>query len=250
MKRTIPRLAFSTLSKPRVQTQSSPIHVTKPGWSDPTAEIEPGKHVISICKQHGIFFPQQLRPLRGVFSRKNPYNIGVSHSQRHCVLHQSMKYFDKVTHPFATSLLDIYIEKKKEPLWLSGFAHGAAPFPNRTASRRIAHALRDALAAAGYDRFGRRVPVDGEPSVIADLYGTLRVISNNPLAVCNAPFADLVECAKQIIHHAEIRLRRDQNGHHLDGEQQSFIRQQRHPAKRSPATTPSGPGIKKLYIKG
>ncbi|TGJ88438.1 hypothetical protein E0Z10_g382 [Xylaria hypoxylon] len=86
-----------------------------------------------------------------------------------------MRYFDKVEHPFTRALLDIYIEKKKEPLWWSGFAYGASPFPNKTASRRIAHALRDALAAAGYDRFGRRVLVDGESSAIADLYGTLRV---------------------------------------------------------------------------
>ncbi|KAF2966892.1 hypothetical protein GQX73_g6680 [Xylaria multiplex] len=221
MKRTILRLAPATLSKSRVQTRvqtrSSPIDVSKQGWGDSIPDIEPGQHVLSICKQHDIFFPSQLRPLKGIFSAEdgNPYNIGVSHSQKHCVLHQSMKYFDRITHPFAISLLDIYIEKKKEPLWLSGFAHGATPFPNRTASRRIAHALRDALEAAGYDRFGRKVLVDGESSAIADLHGTLRVICNNPLAVCNAQFADLVACAEQIIRHAETRLRRDKNGRHF-----------------------------------
>ncbi|KAI0426914.1 hypothetical protein F5Y09DRAFT_333778 [Xylaria sp. FL1042] len=220
MRRTIFRLAPTGRLNTEVQSQFSPVDYSKlVAWDNPGAEVEPGKHVIAVCKQYNIAFPNQLRPLKGLV-RRNQYKLTVTTSRQHCFFHQSMKYFDKFEHPFAKSLLDIYIEKKKEPLWMSSNVYGASAFPNKTASRRINHALRDALIAAGYDRFGRRVYVDGESSVIADLYGTLRVLSTAPLAICNAKFADLVECAKQIISGVEIHLRRDKNGRHIQSQQQ------------------------------
>ncbi|KAI1309697.1 hypothetical protein F5Y03DRAFT_348607 [Xylaria venustula] len=220
MKRTIIRLARPGRSNAGVQTQSPSGGSKKPvSWSDTTAEIEPGQHVIAACRQHNFAFPSQLSSWRGLV-KPNPFNLIVTGSQKHCFLHQSMRYFDKVEHPFTKSMLDIYIEKKKEPLWMSGFSYGAGAFPNKVASRKITHALRDALMAAGYDRFGRRVPIDGKSSAIAELYGTVRVVSTDPLAVCNAKFADLLECAKKIISFAEIKLRRDKNGQHFEDQLQ------------------------------
>ncbi|KAI1424567.1 hypothetical protein F5Y12DRAFT_751502 [Xylaria sp. FL1777] len=222
MRRTLLRLASLKGPNVKAQTQSLPVNLSKPvAWDDTTVEVEPSQHVLSVCKQHRISFPSALRPLGGIFKLVgNPFNLNVSLSQQHCFLHQSIRFFDKIEHPFSRSLLDIYIEKKKEPLWVSGFAYGASAFPNKTASAIITHALRDALAAAGYDRFGRRVSADDdESSVIADLYGTLRVVSNNPQAVCNAKFADVLESAKAIIFNAEVKLRRDKNGCHLDKQQ-------------------------------
>jgi hypothetical protein len=157
--------------------------------------------------------------MKGFRLAKNRYKLSVSVSQRHCFEQKSMKYFDTLEHPFAKSLLDIYVEKTKEPLWISCYAYGASPFPNKKASKRVAHALRDALAAAGYDRCGRRVLVNGESSVIADLYGTLRVIVSDPQAACNAKFVDVLENARSIISSVEKRLRRDNNGQHIEQQQ-------------------------------
>ncbi|KAI0968769.1 hypothetical protein F4678DRAFT_441357 [Xylaria arbuscula] len=223
MKRTIFRLARPGRANAGVQTQFLSAGSKKPSsWSDPIAEIEPGQHIIAACREHNFAFPNQLSYWKGLF-KPNPYHLSVNASRQHCFLHQSMKYFDKVEHPFAKSMLDIYIEKKREPLWLSGFSYGAAAFPNRVASRKITHALRDALMAAGYDRFGRRVPIDGESSAIVDLYGTLRVTSADPQGVCNAKFKDLLECAKKIISFAETKLGRDRGGRHIGGQlQQKF----------------------------
>ncbi|KAI0551381.1 hypothetical protein F4679DRAFT_538998 [Xylaria curta] len=209
MRRILLRLAPSSIPNTYVQTRFSSHAVRKQAaWSNSPIEIQPGQHVISVCNQYNIGFPQKLRPLRVFKQKENPYKLGVLICQQHCFAQNSMRYFDKLEHPFAKSLLDVYIEKKKEPLWITSFAHGAGVFPNKTAERRIAHALRDALMLAGYDRFGRRVLADGESSAIVDLYGTLRVISGHPTAVCNARFVDVLESAKKIIAGVEIELRR------------------------------------------
>ncbi|KAI8946556.1 hypothetical protein F4801DRAFT_57575 [Xylaria longipes] len=221
MRRTLLRLAPSSLPNTHVRTRLPPLDVSKilPG-DDPTGEIKPGEHVISVCKQHNIAFPDRLRPLSGLKLKPNPYRLAVSVCQQHCFAKNSMPYFDKLEHPFAKTLLDIYIERKKEPLWITSYAHGAGVFPSKKAGKKIVHALRDALIAAGYDRFGRRVLADGESSAIVDLYGTLRVVSNNPTAVCDAKFMDLLEDAKKIIASVEVVLRRDQSGRHVGNPQQ------------------------------
>ena len=240
MRRTISRLASLGRSSPGAQTPFSPVDVSRLGaLDDPKAEVMPGKHVLSVCREYDISFPGELRPLKGfrLPVQKNPYKLSVSFSQKHCFLHQSMKYFDRLEHPFAKSMLDIYIEKKKEPLWLSAVAYGGSPFANQTAKRKITHALRDALVAAGYDRFGQRMLVDGESSAITDLYGSLRIACPAPVEVCKARFVDLLECAKQIIFATELGLRRDKNGLHLDRRQQE---QPHHRgASRAPMRSPS-----------
>ncbi|GAP91842.1 hypothetical protein SAMD00023353_6700060 [Rosellinia necatrix] len=211
MRRTISRLARPGPPKPRAKAPPR----AKPDSQASVDDITPGQHVISVCKQHNIVFPFQLRPLKPIRLGNNPYRIGVVYSQKHSFAQKSMKYFDKAEHPFAKSLLNIYIEKKKEPLWIACNVHGAGSFPNKTATKKLAHALRDALAIAGYDRFGRRVLADGESSTIAELYGSLSVYSTEPLLMCNAKFTDLLECGKQIIASAEINLARDKDGCNL-----------------------------------
>lgn len=144
-----------------------------------------------------------------------------------------MRYFDKIEHPFARSLLDTYIEKNKEPLWIFSVTHGAGPFPTKKAAKRISHALRDALGAAGYDRFGRRVLADGNPRAMADLYGTIRITAAEPQAICNGQFADLVEQAKRIVSHAEMSLGRDKDGRHQSyGSRQNNMNRPRRPDQR------------------
>ncbi|KAI1734838.1 hypothetical protein F4680DRAFT_437140 [Xylaria scruposa] len=208
MRRILLRLAPPSIPNTYVQTRFSSHAVRKHvSWNNPLY-VQPGQHVISVCKQYSINFPQKLRPLRVFKQKENPYKLGVFICQQHCFAQNSMRYFDKLEHPLAKSLLDIYIEKKKEPLWFTSYAHGAGVFPNKTAQKRLAHALRDALMLAGYDRFGRRVLADGESSAIVDLYGTLRVVSGHPTAVCNARFVDVLESAKKIIAGVEIELRR------------------------------------------
>ncbi|KAI1824350.1 hypothetical protein F4861DRAFT_267158 [Xylaria intraflava] len=181
----------------------------------PPENIQPGEHVISVCKKHNIFFSQHLKPLRGLKQKQPPFDVLVNVSQNHCVQRRSMRYFDKLEHPFATSLLDVYIEKKKEPLWMYCSATGESAYPNKIASKKIAHAMRDALADAGYDRFGRRVLVGGETSAVAELYGSIDLMSLNPLAVCNAPFTDVLRFAKKILSSIQPTLQRDRHGRPL-----------------------------------
>ncbi|KAI1114692.1 hypothetical protein F5Y14DRAFT_160181 [Nemania sp. NC0429] len=215
MRSTPFRLAHLGLRNTHVQTRFSPADIDRLVSSpDATVEVEPGQLVLSVCKEHGIAFPNRLSALRGLKLPPNPYKLGVSVSQQHCFSQLSMKYFDKIEHPFAKSLLDIYIEKSKEPLWISSVTHGAGPFASKKAAKKVTHALRDALEAAGYDRFGRRAPADGKPSATADLYGTIRVTSTEPQAICNAKFADLVELARKIVSCAETGLGRDKDGRH------------------------------------
>ncbi|KAI0444528.1 hypothetical protein F4803DRAFT_251724 [Xylaria telfairii] len=217
MRRTLLRLASFGPPNTHVQTRFSPQAVNKPApWNDPTAVIKPGQLVISACRQHDIAFPWELQPLRPFRSHQNTYKLALAVCQRHCFEQQSMRYFDRLEHPFTKSLLDIYIEKKEKPLWISCHAHGSAAFVSRKARKKILHAVRDALVAAGYDRFGRRVIADGESSAILDLYGTLRVIANDAVVVCEAKFADLLKDAKKIVASAEIVLRRNQDGHHVE----------------------------------
>ncbi|KAI0118393.1 hypothetical protein GGR51DRAFT_545613 [Nemania sp. FL0031] len=234
MRRTISRFAHSSLSNAYVKPRPAPVNikvnananVSKPGsWDNPTGEVQPGQHVISVCKQYDISYPHQVRSV-SVGLKSNPYRLSVAISPKHSFSVNSMQYFDKFEHPFAKTVLDRYIEKKKEPLWMSCIAYGASPFPSRKASKKVAHALRDALAAAGYDRFGRRVLADGESSATLDLHGTLRVTSHNPCAVCNAKFVDLLEHAKRIISFAETSLRRGKNGHHLQSSPHSYSARQ------------------------
>ncbi|KAI0195807.1 hypothetical protein EV127DRAFT_419775 [Xylaria flabelliformis] len=232
MRRNLLRLAPSSTPNTYVQTRFSSHAVKKQvAWNNNPADIQPGQHVISVCNEHNIDFPQKLRSLRVFRQKENPFKLAVFVCQRHCFAQNSMRYFDKLEHPFAKSLLDVYIEKKKEPLWITSYAHGAGVFPNKTAQRKIAHALRDALTAAGYDRFGRRVLADGEFSAIVDLYGSLRVISAHPTALCNAKFVDILECAKKIIASVEIELRRGANIRHTqkkDGQDRHHVQRPQH----------------------
>ncbi|TRX98555.1 hypothetical protein FHL15_000629 [Xylaria flabelliformis] len=252
MRRILLRLAPSSTPNTYVQTRFFSHAVKKQlAWNNNPADIQPGQHVISVCKEYNIGFPQKLRSLRVFRQKENPYKLGVFVCQQHCFAQNSMRYFDKLEHPFAKSLLDIYIEKKKESLWITSYAHGAGVFPNKTAQRKIAHALRDALMAAGYDRFGRRVLADGESSAIVDLYGSLRVISAHPTALCNAKFVDILECAKKIIAGVEIELRRgdadirftqkkdDQNHRHVQRPQQHPQRQPTFGARQSQTRGPN-----------
>ncbi|KAI1755725.1 hypothetical protein F4782DRAFT_486694 [Xylaria castorea] len=213
MRRTLLRLAPSSLPNTYVQTQPSYRLANKRVlWNDPTAEndptieINPGQHVASVSRQYKIASPHKLKSPKGFKLKRNRYQLSVLTCQQHCFAHTSMRYLDKLEHPLTKSLLDVYIEKKKEPLWISCSAYGPGVFPNKIAQKKIAHALRDALAAAGYDRFGRRVLVDGESSAIADLHGTLRVTCGLSTTVCNAKFADLLEYAKTIIAGVETEF--------------------------------------------
>ncbi|KAI1181295.1 hypothetical protein F4777DRAFT_11255 [Nemania sp. FL0916] len=181
-------------------------------WDDPLGKVEPGKHVISVSQKYEIFFSTELRTLKLDKRYGNPYRINVATSPKHCFQENSIRYLDKVEHPYAKTILDMYIAKKKEPLWLYCFTHGASPFPVKTANRKLAHAMRDALAAAGYDRFGRRVLADGETSAATDLHGTIRITGHDPLAVCNAKFVDLLDQAKRILADVEILHVRGEDG--------------------------------------
>ncbi|OTA56901.1 hypothetical protein K449DRAFT_156651 [Hypoxylon sp. EC38] len=179
-------------------------------------EIQPGQHVHSVCREHYIFFPNSLRPLKEVKLKVNPCSLTIVASQRHCIDMNSMKYLDKFEHPFAKSVLKMYVEKKKEPLWYTVSSHTVAlPFPCKEGARRVRHAFRDALAAYGYDREGRRVATDNS-STIADLYGTVRISTANPKAACNIKFADLLSQAKQIVSGVELALARDKNGRYIN----------------------------------
>ncbi|OTB03962.1 hypothetical protein M426DRAFT_23283 [Hypoxylon sp. CI-4A] len=179
--------------------------------------ITPGDYVNSVCRKHQIAFPNIMRGLREARLPENPCKLMVVAAERHCFDLSSMKYFDKSEHPFAKSMLDIYIARKKQPLWLSTFSMAvASPFPCRMARKRIQHAFRDALAAHGYDREGRRIATD-DSGVISELYGSVRITCGDPKAACNIKFADLLEQVNKIVSAVEVALARDKNGRHIHG---------------------------------
>ncbi|KAI0003917.1 hypothetical protein F4779DRAFT_600956 [Xylariaceae sp. FL0662B] len=158
--------------------------------------------VLSSCKKLNLSLPTELRGLR-VKWKSNPRKLGATFSPNHCLNRTAMKYLDRYEHPFRKSILEIYFAKHKAPLWYNAWVGGAlvSPFPSSRARKKIEHALRDALAAYGYDRDGRKLKTE-EPSAVAELYGTLNIGCQDPLAVCNSKFADLLEDAKVIIGRA------------------------------------------------
>ncbi|KAI1379670.1 hypothetical protein F4677DRAFT_407200 [Hypoxylon crocopeplum] len=195
--------------------------------------VKPGERVLSVCKEYRISFPTgSLRQPSEVKLRKNPCKLTIMVSERHCFNASSLKYLDKTEHPFAKSVLKMYIDQTKIPLWYSAYSLPVAlPFPCNVAARRVKHAFRDALAAYGYDREGRRVLTDSS-SIIADLYGTVRIAISDPKAVCNIKFADLLEQAKTVVSGLELVLGRDKNGKHINPQRPKKNHFQKRPGNR------------------
>ncbi|KAI2637627.1 hypothetical protein GGS26DRAFT_418811 [Hypomontagnella submonticulosa] len=178
-------------------------------------DVQHSDLIRSVSSEHKIFLPNLLRRLKGASPRPNPCSLAIELSDEHCFSKNALKYLDKFEHPFAKSIVNIHIAQKQRPLWFTAYSPPVAlPFPCRVANRRLRHAFRDALAARGYDRDGRRVAAD-DSSVIAELYGSLRIICGNPKAVCNIKFADLVEQVKQMVSRIEPVLARDKEGRHI-----------------------------------
>ncbi|KAI0838248.1 hypothetical protein F5Y06DRAFT_287351 [Hypoxylon sp. FL0890] len=232
------RRCISTEYTSRSRTEPPHVPIDKYSYGG-VEEIQPGEHVTSFSREHRILFPgpHTLRGLKGFKLKENPCKLGITASQSHCFDVPSLKYLDKNEHPFAKSILQMYLEKKKEPLWYTVNSHQvASPFPCKEGARRVKHAFRDALAAYGYDREGRRITMDGS-SVIMDLYGTLRINVGDPKAACNTKFADLLEQAKKLVSRLELALARNEYGRHINtmdgpqrpnnGPQQSNNRPQR-----------------------
>lgn len=181
----------------------------------PAADVQPGDYVRNWCREHEIAFPNHMKSLKTKLP-KNPFKLSVYCSRHHCIDIKSMRYFDKYEHPLARTIFDIYIAKKTTPLWYDAFGGvGARPFVVSTAEQKLKHALRDALASRGYDRDGRRMASAADDSVVADLYGTLKLTSADPKVVCNGKFADLVKDMEFIVGVAELELRRGRDGRHL-----------------------------------
>ncbi|KAI1399887.1 hypothetical protein F4819DRAFT_463521 [Hypoxylon fuscum] len=210
--------------QPRFGVDRGAKHTQPSAWGgfvqSPTPKVEdvrPGEHVHSVCRKYDIAFPQALSPLKGLKLKGNPFKLAVKTSNRHCVDYSSLKYLDKFEHPFTKSVLNMYIDKKKQSLWYSVHAYPmASAFPCRVATKRLKHAFRDALAAAGYDLEGKRIKIEDESSVIADLYGTVSIGCADPKAVCNIKFADLFEQAKMVLSQIEFLLARNENGKHIN----------------------------------
>lgn len=192
------------------------------GYSIDGQDIKPGEHVRSVCRKHDISFPNDARKLKGFKLKRNPCKWSVAVSEKHCIQRNSMKYLDKYEHPFAKSVLNMYVSRKQEPLWLSvSSLPVASPFPCSTARKKLKHAFYDALAAHGYDREGRRIATEGNSSIIADLCGTVQLTCGDPKVACRMKFADLLESAMAIVSAVELALGRDKDGIRINPMQQS-----------------------------
>lgn len=177
-------------------------------------EVQPGDHVLAACREHKIYLPTTLRRSK---EKKGLKDFMIFTSERHCFDQQVMKYLDKFEHPFAKSIINMCVDKNHEPLWYKTFTLPvASPFPCGTATRKMRHALRDALAAAGYDRVGRKISPPTDPNGIAELYGTLRVGISDPKGFCNLKFVDMLAKAKLIISEFEPIFARDKFGRHIN----------------------------------
>ncbi|KAI5921882.1 hypothetical protein F4810DRAFT_314854 [Camillea tinctor] len=215
------RFPFST-GQPHHYQPESKAHAfsrTSPLGSD----LESCSIVTETAQKYKIRLWTDLRGLKGVrIPGNNPCKLNTTASRSHCFDLKSIKYIDKIEHPFTKSALQFYIDKTDIPLWYNGWAasgvSGTTPLPSRKAAKRVTNALREALACYGYDRDGRRVTTDGlgDPK-IKDLYGTLSVGCMNAKGVLNTSFVDIVEMAKVIIGRAERELGRDDRGRHVHG---------------------------------
>lgn len=196
------------------------------------SDIQPGEHISSACKQHDIWFPSTLRSLKIKFN-ENRVKWIVATSEKHCLDRYSMKYLDKFEHPFAKSVLNMHIAQKHKPLWVSISAQPVASvFPCKTAKRRFKHAFFEALAAHGYDREGRKVVSEDNPSIITDLYGTVQLICGDPKLACNMKFEDLLKQAMKVVSAVEPALARDKNGRRINTSQEPPKPKQREPPKQ------------------
>ncbi|KAI1339307.1 hypothetical protein F5Y15DRAFT_383918 [Xylariaceae sp. FL0016] len=219
---------FSKPSSPKKAFPSANVQLADDPFTDASTDFEPGQHIVSFCRTHEVYFPGQyshgtpkfhgsdgmdkhkhggLKSIR-VFTgpgRSNKFKLQVAYSKVHCFSQKSFKYLDRHEHPFTKTLLDIYEERTKKPLWYSCSTgpvvmSGACHYVTSRADKRIEHALRDALLEAGYDRDGRAVAKDEKDSGLnTDLYGTLTVSTREAKAVCKAKFVDLLEVARWII---------------------------------------------------
>ncbi|KAI0847632.1 hypothetical protein F5Y00DRAFT_240710 [Daldinia vernicosa] len=192
--------------RPQSSTFSSAL-----GGSTSEGEIQPGDHIVAFCRKYQVSFPSVLRRVSGFKLTPNPFELGVLISEKHCFTKNSLRYLDKYEQPFTKSVLEMYIAQKKQPLWYSVHSAGTtSPLPGRVSSRRIRHAFRDALAARGYDREGRKIMTDD--SNIADLHGTVHIYCANPKAACNLKFPELVKQTNKIVSAIEPMLARDKDG--------------------------------------
>ncbi|KAI1392293.1 uncharacterized protein F4822DRAFT_390411 [Hypoxylon trugodes] len=196
-------------------------------------QIHPGPHIDAFCKKHNILLPFSTTPLKGWKQGENICKLRVHASEYHCMDGFSMKYLDKEEHPFTKSVLNMYLNKAKEPLWFKAVSFpNASPFPCRAAAMRIKHAFYDALADRGYDKQGRKIQSD-DFNVIAYLYGTVRITCADPKAACNIKFAELVEQVKPIVSTVVQGLGRDEKG--------SLIVQKPRTAKKFSNKNPKNP---------
>ncbi|KAK8042163.1 hypothetical protein PG993_006686 [Apiospora rasikravindrae] len=138
--------------------------------------------------------------------------VTVQVSQSHCFDSNHMKYLDKVEHPMRKTIFDMYAGWADRPLWYSGAGYGAAPIVCSKAKRWIQRGLREALLERGYDRDGRVVQKTS-PTATAGrgtgnkgggkappaLYGTLKVLSHNPKAICSYTFPEVLAAMKQAL---------------------------------------------------
>ncbi|KAK7743651.1 hypothetical protein SLS62_010554 [Diatrype stigma] len=184
-----------------------------PPPSGPNADVQPGDYVWAWCKEHDIALADRMKGLR-VKQLDNRFKLSVFTSRQHCIDITHMRYFDKYEHPYARTMFDVYIAKKKATLWYKAWAGSSAlPFVISTAERRIKRAIRLALESRGYDRDGRRMETaDGRRTRAGadavDLFGTLKIQTAEPKLVCNVKFAELQERIDKIMGMVEIELRR------------------------------------------
>ncbi|KAI1091973.1 hypothetical protein F5B19DRAFT_456350 [Rostrohypoxylon terebratum] len=208
----------------RCATNGNPFSYPYPYGDIGTEGIESGAlgsghHVRSVSEQYQIALPTshvfRHLPLNQLRMGDNSCKLNIMYAQCHVFDDQSGKYLDKYEHPFAKSVLNMYIKKKEEPLWYRVFSHPVArAFPCRVAAKRVRHAFLDALAYHGYDRYGKKI-VEDDSSHIASLCGTVKLGCGDPKAACNIKFADLLEQFKLIVAGLETFLAKDKNGHYI-----------------------------------
>ncbi|KAK7952328.1 uncharacterized protein PG986_008056 [Apiospora aurea] len=167
---------------------------------------------------------QKMKPALHMKNIRVPqFKIGsltVQVSQSHCFDSNHMKYLDKAEHPLRKTIFDMYAGWADRPLWYSGAGFGAAPIVCSKAKRWIQRGLREALLERGYDRDGRvvqqKTPAagggagnSGGRKTPPALYGTLKVLSHSPKAMCSHTFPQVLAAMRQAVAAAEPHLTTD-----------------------------------------
>ena len=212
--------------------------------SSPIAAIP---RVQEASKRANIGWPTELKPLRRQHASQY---LSLRVATRHTWHTYRLKYLGRPEDPLAEKVVTEHLAKSTQPLWYyatPSSVDDTKPVVVRTANKMANKAFRVALARAGYDAQGRKIPPVAsdrtgttqapvtEGGSVAELYGTVRLVYH-PKEIVRIQFSEVVDYLVSMIQgHLEPSIGRlaAADGHTMQLQQQQQQQQQRRSPKAS-----------------